>query len=68
MNNKEQRLWDELHETKDEAIYQLKILIEAEWDSKTVKNKLIALVETFHTLNHEIGKVEKEIKEAKKTK
>ncbi len=58
--NKEERLWDELHETKDEAVYQLKILIETEWDSKTVKNKLIGLVSTFDILNHEIGKVEKE--------
>jgi len=60
--DKEDSLWDELHETKDEAVYQLKILIETEWDSKTVKNKLIGLSSTFHRLNHEIGKVEEKVK------
>ena len=55
--NKEDSLWDELFDTKYEAVNQLKILIETDWDSKTVKNKLIGLVSTFDRLNHEINKV-----------
>jgi len=57
--NKEDRLWDELFDTKDKAVDQLKILIETEWDSKTVKNKLIGLVSTFNNLIDEIGIEEK---------
>ena len=53
--NKEESLWNELFDTRDKAVYQLKILIETEWDSKTVKNKLIGLVSIFDRLNHEIG-------------
>lgn len=59
MKNKEDSLWDELFDTKDKAVNQLKILIETEWDSKTVKNKLIGLVSTFDKLIDEIGIEEK---------
>jgi len=57
--NKEESLWDELFDTKDEAVSQLKILIETDWDSKIVKNKLIGLSSTFDRLIHEIGIEEK---------
>lgn len=55
---KETALFDEMVDVEYEMANQLRILIDAEWDSDTVKTKLQKIMKDFEKLNEEIEKLD----------
>lgn len=55
---KEDALYDELFTIERELMHQMKILIEAQWDSNTVKTKIEKLMKSFEKVDEEIGNLE----------
>jgi len=58
MNEKIDNLMKESIDVQWEIMYKLKTLIEASWDSDTLKIKLESLLKDFDKLNEELNEVE----------
>lgn len=57
-SQKEDALYTEIVDVQLEMASQLKILIQADWDSDTVKSKLISIMLDYDKIDDEIFKLE----------
>ncbi len=57
-NKQEEALYNEKFDIEWDIFTKLDALIEAEWDSNTLKQRIVALLKQLHDIHHELDQLD----------